>query len=168
MRKLLYMLCFAIVLSGCYETLDWREWHAEDGSFTLMMPAKPRSFSREVLIGENKLILNMLSTESEGLAFGMAYANVPADASFNLLKDARDALVRNIAGRVSSEKLVEVGQAKGLEFQAIGTSGETPMLMVARILRDDRRFYQIVFVGRQDRAREVDIPFFLESFKPTQ
>jgi hypothetical protein len=155
-----------LALAGCYEALDWREWHAEDGSFMVMMPAKPKSFRRELAIGEHKLLLNMLSTDSDGLAFGMAYADVPAGASLSLVKDARDALVQNIGGQIVSEKLVEAGEAKGLQFQATGRSGEIPMFMAARVLRDEKRFYQIVFVGREDSAAQVDSSFFLESFKP--
>jgi hypothetical protein len=166
MKILIALFCALLLLSGCYEELDWREWHAEDRSFVLFMPDKPKPLSREVTIGDTRLQLHMHSAEIEGMAFGVAYADVPAGASLNLVKDARDALVRNIEGRILSAKLVDVKGAKGMEFRAEGRSGETPMLMAARVLRDDKRFYQIVFVGRQDRAEDVDTAFFLESFKP--
>lgn len=164
MKVITALLC-ALLLSACYEALDWREWHSEDGSFMLLMPAKPKRFERELNIGDTKLQLNMLSAESDGLAFGLGYAEIPAETSLSLVKDARDALLRNIHGQIVEERLIEVGEAKGMEFRATGQSGDIPMLMAARVLRDKQRFYQIVFVGRRDRAEKIDIPFFLESFK---
>lgn len=165
MKRIALLLCAAFALAGCYEELDWREWYASDRSFVLMLPDKPRVFAREVKIGDTTLQLHMQSVEVEGMAFGIAYADVPPGASLNLLKDARDALVRNIQGQVTQEKLIEVSGAQGLEFHAEGSTEGAPMLLAARILRDDKRFYQIVFVGRRERAEKVDLSFFLESFK---
>ncbi|HKY02451.1 MAG TPA: hypothetical protein VJM53_07855 [Burkholderiales bacterium] len=164
MRTLIAVIAL-LLLSGCYEELDWREWHAEDGSFVLLLPAKPKELSHEVSIGNTRLTLHMLSTHTDGLAFGIAYADLPADASSMLLENARDALLRNIDGKLQIETPIQVGEMQGLEFQAEGRSDAGPTLMAARVLRSKQRFYQIVFIGRADRAAEVDIPFFLTSFQ---
>ena len=165
MKALRYcLLVLLLCLSGCYEELDWREWHAEDGSFVLLLPAKPKELSHDVNIGSTRLKLNMLSTHTDGLAFGIAYADLPSDASSTLLQDARDALLRNIEGKVEYETPIREGDAQGLEFQAVGRSDAGATRLAARVLRNKQRFYQIVFIAREDRAAEVDIPFFLTSF----
>jgi hypothetical protein len=42
--------------------------------------------------------------------------------------------------------------------------GGTPMLIAARLVASGDRFYQVVFVGRKDRAEKVDLPLYLGSF----
>lgn len=158
------MLCALVV--GCSEELDWRELHSQAGGFALMLPSKPASIDHAAQIGQASVQLHMLSSELDGMAFGAAYAERPANIpAERLLSDSRDALLRNINGRVETEQRIEVGQARGIEFHAVGQAGAEPMRLAARLLVDHDRLYQVVFIGRTARAADVDLRFYLDSFR---
>ncbi|HEY9396593.1 MAG TPA: hypothetical protein VIQ28_03110 [Burkholderiales bacterium] len=162
------LLCLlaAVLLTGCYPDLDWRELRSNDGGFAVMFPAKPNEVTREVKIGGTALRLHMLSAEVNGMAFGVGYADLPADVDGNvLLAAARDGLVHNINGRISIEQPVTLPGLNGQEFQAEGTAQDKPMLVAARLLIGSDKLYQITFIGPREQSAEVDLAFYLGSFK---
>lgn len=160
-------LAAVLLLAGCYPNLDWREVSSTEGGYAVLLPAKPERASREVAIGGRRLVLHMTSVHKEGMAFGVAYAALPATTAGQetLLTDARDALVRNIGGRVTAERALEVGGHRAREFIAEGTAEGEPMRLAARVLATNDRFYQVVFVGRGGRGAESEVNMFLESFR---
>jgi len=157
----------AVLLAACYPELDWREVSSAAGGYTVLLPARPDQATREVAIGGTRLVLNMTSVHKEGMAFGVAYAALPPAAADRprLLTDARDALVGNIGGRVTSERTLAVGAHAALEFAAVGAAEGESMRLAARVLVANDRFYQVVFVGRGGRGSETDVGMFLESFR---
>ena len=154
-------------LAACAPELDWREVASPEGGYAALFPAKPELESREVTIGGTRLALTMASVRKAGMAFGVAHAELSADGAdrARLLDAARDALVRNIGGRITAERTVAVGGYTAREFVADGTAGGEPMHLAARVLAADRRFYQVVFIGREERAAEADVNLFLGSFR---
>ena len=159
------LMCCAL-LAGCSEELNWRELHSQAGGFALMLPSKPARIDHAAQIGGASVQLHMLSSQLDGMAFGAAYAerpvNIPAE---RLVSESRDALLRNINGRIETESKIEVGGARGIEFHATGQAGAEPMRLAARLLVDQDRLYQVVFIGRTARAAEVDLRFYLDSFR---
>lgn len=162
-------LALAALLAACAPELDWRELHWEEGKLKLLLPGQPSQSTRDVVLGGEKVALKMLQTQLAGMAFGVAYAPLPPGDPGVLLPAARDALLRNIEGRLLTEREVEVrGTGAGLshrgrEFTGEGVVAGTPMLIAARFVAANGRFYQIVFVGRKDRAERVDLPLYLGS-----
>ncbi len=162
-------LALAALLAACAPELDWRELHWEDGKVKLLLPGKPSQSARDVVLGGEKLPMRMLQTQMDGMAFGVAYAPLPPGDPDALLPVARDALLRNIEGRLVTEREIEVRGAgagpsfRGREFTGEGLVAGTPMLIAARLVAANGRFYQIVFVGRKDRAGRVDLPLYLGS-----
>lgn len=164
---LLYLLA-AMLLAGCYPDLDWRELQSRDGGFAVMFPARPKEVTRDVNLGGTSLRFHMLSAEVDGMAFGVGYAELPADVDGNvLLSAAQSGLVRNINGVISNEQAVALPGLSGQEFHAQGTVQDIPMVLAARVLVGSNRFYQITFVGPRERADEVDLNFYLGSFRST-
>ena len=106
-----------------------------------------------------------LPRSDAGMAFGVAYSPLPPGDPGALLPAARDALLRNIEGTLVTEREVEVRGTgtKGREFTGEGVVAGTPMLIAARLVAANGRFYQVVFVGRKDRAERVDLPLYLGS-----
>jgi hypothetical protein len=155
------------MLAGCYPDLDWREVSSAEGGYAVLLPAKPERASREVAIGGRRLLLNMASVRKEGMAFGVAYAALPAATADldKLLADARDALVRNIGGHLTTDHTLYIGGHPAREFVAEGTAEGEPMRLAARVLATNDRFYQVVFVGRGKRGAESEVSMFLESFR---
>lgn len=163
MRRLAAVL--ALALAACYAELDWRELHWEEGGVKAMLPAKPGKFTRDVNLAGATVPMQMLQVQLRGMAFGVAQAPLPPGDRAQVLAAARDVLIRNVDGRLLSERAVEVpGSAgPGLEFRAEGVVAGTPMLVAGRIAADDARLYEVVFVGRRDRAEGVDLDLFLAS-----
>jgi hypothetical protein len=162
----MFLVAFALALSACYPDLDWREVTSTDGGFKVLMPAKPEHAQRQVVIGGVSLEMSMESTRRDGMAFGAAYADLPAGYArrAELLAAARDALVRNIGGRITAEREVTVDGASGQEFYAEGSTGGQPMRIAARVLVSGKRFYQVACVGRTERMAKADLALFLDSF----
>jgi|APFre7841882724_1041349.scaffolds.fasta_scaffold01396_6 hypothetical protein len=166
MRRLL-ALAAALLVAACYAELDWRELHWEEGGVKAMLPAKPAKFTRDVVIAGGTVPMQMLQVQLKGMAFGIAFAPLPPGDPAKALASARDVLVQNIDGRVVAEREVEVpgATAKGREFRAEGTVAGTPMLLAGRVAADRDRLYEVVFVGRKDRAEGVDLDLFLSSLR---
>lgn len=170
MRKLrasaLIILCAATLLAGCYPDLDWRELQWRDGNFAVMFPARPKEVTREVQLGGTVLEMHMLSAEVNDMAFGVAYADLPAGVEADvLLTAARDGLVRNVNGRVIEEQPLSLPGLSGQAFRADGRAGDLDLVVAARLLAGDGRFYQILFIGPRASVGEVDLGFYLGSFK---
>lgn len=165
MIRLVAILAAALALAGCSAELDWRELHWEDGKVKLMLPGRPAKLERDVVLGDHTLHMQMLQTQLTGMAFGIAYAPLPPGDPAALLATARDALVRNIDGKLLTDREVDVrgGAARGHEFTGEGVVAGTPMLVAGRVVAANGRFYQIVFVGRKDRAERADLPLYLGS-----
>jgi len=167
--RALAALAAALALAGCSAELDWRELYWEDAKLKVMLPGRPSKSARDVVLGGEKLGMQMLQTQVTGMAFGVAYAPLPPGDPSALLPMARDALLRNIDGTLVTEREVDVRgtAAKGREFTGEGMVAGTPMLVAARVVAANGRFYQVVFVGRKDRAERVDLPLYLGSLTLT-
>jgi hypothetical protein len=160
-------LALAMLLAACYPELDWREVSPAGGGFTVLMPARPEMAQRQIVFGGVALVMSMTSVHREGMAFGAAYADIPPDYARNaeLLAAARDALVRNIDGRIASTREIAIDGVAGEEFEADGKVGAQPMRLAARVLIGGSRFYQVVYVGRDGKLAEADAKLFLGSFR---
>jgi hypothetical protein len=159
-------LLAAGLFAACYPELDWREFTSPEGRFAVLLPAKPKRDTRTVMLAGAPAKMHMHAVQVAGMAFGVGYADLPqgVDAARAVI-EGRDALVRNIGGRISGEREVEIQGARGVEFEATGTADGEPMRLAARVLASGGRFYQIVLVGRSERAARVDTALFLGSFK---
>lgn len=159
------LVALGLLVAACSAELDWRELHWEDGKLRVMLPGKPTKSTRDVVLGGERVGMHMLQTQMTGMAFGIAYAPLPPGDPAALLAHARDALLRNIDGKLVTEREVEVrgASSQGREFTGEGVVAGTPMVVAARVVAANGRFHQIVFVGRKDRAAGVDLPLYLGS-----
>lgn len=166
-RRLAALVAFCVI--GCSPELDWREFTSPEGRFAVMLPGRPARDSREVALAGAKVALYMTSVQASGMAFGVGYADLPAgtDAARVIAED-RDALVRNIRGRVTAERPIALDGARGIEFQAEGSAQGAAMRIAARLAVAGDRFYQVVFIARAERADAVDPTMFPGSFRLLQ
>ena len=153
-------------LAACSPELDWREFTSPEGRFAVMLPGRPARDSRDITLAGAKTPMHMTSVQMSGMAFGVGYADLPpgVDAA-RVVAEGRDALVRNIGGRVTAERPIALDGGRGIEFQAEGSVQGAPMRISGRIAIAGERFYQVVFVGRAERAGEVDPTLFPGSFR---
>ena len=155
------------LLAACYPDLDWREIASASGGYAVLMPARPDHAEREVAIGGLALSMSMASVQREGVAFGVAHAEIPAgyDRRAGLIAAARAGLLRNIEGHVVAARTISIDGAEGEEFRAEGTASGHPMELAARIFIAGPRFYQVVFVGQKGKVPAADVELFLGSFR---
>ena len=158
LRKAFFLI--ALLALACSLELDWRELRSTEGGFAALMPAKPR-YEARALGGAPTVTMHLWSARAANSVFGVGYADYPElDAA--TLDSTRDALVKNIGGRVLEEKpLVQKG-LPGRDF--VAESGATRLR--ARLLVSGKRLYQVAVLGERNAVAAADIDLFLSSFRP--
>jgi len=154
----------AFALAACYPELDWREFTSAEGGFAVMLPSRPARESRELALGGGRTTMHMVSAHATDMAFGVGYADLPPGTDpARAVAEGRAALVQNIDGRVTAERALD--GVTGVEFEADGAAGGSPMRIAARVLVSGNRYYQAVLAIRAARAGEVDRAMFPGSFR---
>lgn len=155
-----------LALAGCYNELDWREVRSEQGRYRITLPAKPLEQTRTLNSAAGAVTMTMVSAQAADWLFGVGYADYPAgvDAERHI-DEQRDALLRNISGRISSEKAVRIGGKTGRLLTAEGRSGDRLVALHARFVVDGPRLYQIAAVGSKGGVSATELDTFLDSFK---
>jgi len=157
-------LVLALALAGCYAEFDWREIRPGDGSFTVSLPGRPAYESR-ALAGEHAgLTMHLWSSEAGDTAFAAGYVDSPV-ADARLLDGLRDALVKNIGGRIVAEREVRSGGAIGRESIAGGIAGDAPIELRLRLYAAGGRVYQVAALGRKGAVPAAEMENFFDSFR---
>lgn len=168
-KRQLLSLVIALLLAACTPELDWREYRPPEGGFSVLLPQKPGQSVRELATPAGKITMRMFSVRLGADVMAAGFADFPTPPGQLLVDAMRDVLVGNIAGRIQSERPVEVVGGTGREFSAIGTLGRGASteagLMRARLIVRNSRYYQLVWLGTRSGVGEADVDLFLGSFK---
>ncbi len=150
-----------------------KEFKWEAGKCTVLMPGTPKELPPNKGVGPNGMTVetHMVLLDAGKHVYLLAYtANADLLKASDELKkkaldDGRDAAVRNIKGKLTSEKDVKVAGEPGREIQI-----EAPGLGIyrARLVIIGDRLYQLVVAGPEEIARSKDADKFLDSFKVTK
>lgn len=164
------MTCI-LVLNACTPAYNWRTAQGTDAPYTVLLPAKPSSFSRPVNLDGMTVTMTMTAAEVNGVTFAVGTAELANTAQAqHALRAMKIALVRNIGGAIRQEKVFDstVGVA-GIEIEAYGTSdlskSAPPKVLFARFFTQDRRIYQMVVLGKETTLTHEAIDTFFTSFK---
>ena len=157
-------LVLTLVLSGCYAEFDWREIRPGDGSFSISLPGRPSYESRPLAGAYAGRTMHQWSANAAGTVFAAGYVDA-SDPDAGLPGGLRDALVKNIGGRILEEREVRSGNAIGRETIADGTAGDTPMALRLRLYAAGARVYQVVALGRKDTVPAAEMENFFDSFR---
>ena len=184
-RKLIRasVLCAgAALLAACNPALDWREYHSDEGGYSVLLPQKPGRAQRTLATPAGQVTMQMLSAQVDGMLFGAASANfsVPPDEATQ--QAMRAALLKNIDGAVVSDKPVttagnSAGRSAGAPATLTGRevikrgsfgSGERAAQgeLRARFFVRGNRYYQIAAIGSMGAVPAADLDLFFDSFKP--
>lgn len=157
-------------LWACTPALDWREYRPPEGGFTVLFPQQPGQSERKLATPGGQVTMRMLSVRVGEHVLGAGYADFAVAPDAAVIDAMRDALARNIGGRITADTPVAGPRLSGREIVvagAIDQGGKTvPAQLRARLLIADKRYYQLVSVGRTGGFAEADIDMFLASFKP--
>lgn len=163
---------YVLMLSACAPKYDWREVRGTSAPFSVLLPAKPASFSRSINLDGQQVIMTMTAAEVDGVTYAVGTAMLPdAEKAHSALRNMKSALVKNIAGTIKLEKLSEDKAAgtTSIEIDAVGSSpansGGQSMRLIAHFVAKDKQVYQIVIVGRENAMTSDAIDTFFTSFK---
>lgn len=107
--------------------------------------------------------MHLWSARAADTLFGVGYADLQAPDA-KTLTALRDALARNIQGKIVSERALSAGANAGTEFVAEGSIGEAPAVLRARLLVSGQRVYQLAAVGRARAVPAEELATFFDSF----
>ena len=160
-------LALALLLCSCYLELDWREYASVEGRYAVLLPGKPREEARSVGTNLGTVTMHMTAASAADWRFGVAWADYPEAAAREperLIDTQRDALLRNIAGRVLAEKPAPLNGRPGRLVAAEGKSGDAVIALHARFVLDGTRLYQVAATGARGGVDQAGIETFLASF----
>lgn len=160
-----------LAFAGCSPQFDWREVRGAGAPYTVLLPAKPASFSRPVNLGGIEVTMTMTAAEVNSVTFAVGTAELPDPAqAAQALNAMKAALVRNISGTIRREKLTGPAAAPTMiDVEAIGAPGPNtggePRVLHARFIAKGNRIYQLVAVGKEKEVTQEAVDTFLTSFK---
>lgn len=149
-------------LTACSPKFDWREVRGSDAPFSVLLPAKPASFSREMELDGVKVNLHMTAADADGLSFAVAYAKLDdAGKSAGVLAAMKAGMLKNIQANASKEL-----NQSGTDIEASGNRQDgQPVKLVGRFVARGAWVYQIVVIGRDKALTPEVVDTFLTSFK---
>lgn len=180
-RFLTACLAWAIVAGGaaCNPTFNWREYRSPDG-FAVMLPGRPQTVSREVILPDGPLQMSMTSTGIGATLFAVGAASLPPGLSAEpsarqrTIEHLRDALVRNVNGNITQSSAAALSvpasdSRRVLAAEAIEAAGRDPggraVQLAARLFIVDDRVFQVVALGASGEISPDTLDTFFTSFR---
>ncbi|MDP5009257.1 MAG: hypothetical protein NWQ13_09835 [Glaciimonas sp.] len=174
-RALLLCTGAALLLSACSPAFNWRQVQSNDAPYSVMLPAKPATFTREVDLDGIKINMTMMAAEVENTVFAVGSAKV-ADTQHTavVLQAIKTALLKNINGRIKVEKTTaqrnNADTRNSIVIEAVGTDtkGQATSLF-AHLQSKNQQIYQVMVIGPENgkAVSRDNIDTFMESFKPS-
>jgi hypothetical protein len=176
MRKSLItsLLLASFALTACSPTYNWRDYSSQDAPFRVMFPDKPSVHKRRIDIGGMQVEMTMTAVDVEGSTFAVGSAEAPdAEKAQAALDAMKTALVRNIGATITKEKTAAAASASGagssqsssIDIEATGVRNGTPMKLIGHFESRDKRFYQVIVMGKAKSISPEQTDQFISSFK---
>ena len=164
--RLLAVPLLALVLSACDPHYNWRDYRSKDAPYSVLLPGKPATHTRDVRLGELPVRMTMTAAEVDDVVFAVGSAELTdtAQAPAALLA-MQTALARNIGATITSQATVADGAQTTVSIEAKGMRNGEPTLLIGRFIARDRRVYQVVVMGAERHIAREQVATFLDSFK---
>jgi len=164
--RLLAVPLLALVLSACDPHYNWRDYRSKDAPYSVLLPGKPATHTRDVRLGELPVRMTMSAAEVDDVVFAVGSAELTdtAQAPAALLA-MQTALARNIGATITSQATVADGAQTTVSIEAKGMRNGEPTLLIGRFIARDRRVYQVVVMGAERHIAREQVATFLDSFK---
>ena len=178
-RGLLATLAFVALGSGCSPEFNWRETRSEDHRFSVLLPARPATMSREIDLEGQRVQMTMIGARVDRALFtvGAVQLELPeaelAESRDRALAAMRSAMLRNIGAEPQPGTPVGVaivdgagasrGTLEAVSVQASGRAAGESVVMQAIFAGNRDRLWQAVAItapGQAEQARTM-----LESFR---
>ncbi|MGS0740989.1 hypothetical protein ACVBEF_03995 [Glaciimonas sp. GG7] len=176
------LLCVGTVLvAACSPKFNWRQVQGNDAPFSVLLPAKASTFSREVDLNGVKVNMTMTATEIDDTVFAVGSAKIsdPSQAAA-ALQTMKSALVKNINGSITSETdsdtvggrqdsalsiTLEAAGAAESNSQSNSQNNSQPKALFAHLQSKGDYIYQVIVIGPQKTVKRENVEMFIESFK---
>lgn len=169
-RSFLALLLLTFALSACTPKFDWREVRNSDVPLSVLMPAKPSSYTRDMQLDGIKVALQMTAADVDQLSFALAYAKLDhADAASlesnqeKLLNALKAGMLKNIHA-----SQFEAGDARHPKNTLVATgqsaNGQS-IKMVARFFRHGSWVIQILVIGNEKAMSPEVLDMYFGSLK---
>ena len=167
-------LISAVLLCACSPQYDWRDWHGKEARYTVLFPGKPDSFTRTIALGDIQVSMTMTAVEVDGNTFAVGSAEMPDAAKAQAaLAAMQAALLKNIRGTLLGSGVAASTQTangashqeSSLDMRARGTQSGHPVLLAGHFAARDRKIYQVIVLGDEQRLSRENLDMFLSSFK---
>jgi hypothetical protein len=174
-KSLLFpILAAALLVTACKPTYNWRDYSSPDAPFRVMFPDKPTVHKRSIDIGGMPVEMTMTAVDVDGTTFAVGSAEAPDAAKAQAaLVAMQTALVRNIGATVTRQKSSAAATASGstssqrasIDIEASGVQNGTPMKLIGHFESRDKRFYQVIVMGKAKALSPEQTDQFITSFK---
>lgn len=173
--KTIILTTFAgLSLAACSPTFNWRDYSSPDAPFRVMFPDKPSTHTRSIDLNGLKVDMTMTAAQIDGNMFAVGTAEAPDAAQAEAALSAmQTALVKNIGATITSEKIRKAAAASGststrsatIDIEATGTQKGETMRLVGHFESRNKRFYQVIVMGKEKELSKENIDMFMSSFK---
>ena len=172
-RAVLCITLLGAVISACTPALDWREHRFDDGGFSILLPQQPGRSERKLATPAGDVTMKMVSVRVDETVFGAASAGFAQPPDAPAQEAMRNALLKNFAGSIVSDKPVTAGPLAGREVikrgpfgAGDGANAATEGELRARFFVKGTRYFQVIAAGRRGAVADTDLDLFFTSFKP--
>ena len=173
-RSILFPLLAASAIAACSPAYNWRDYSSQDAPFRVMFPDKPAVHKRSIDIGGMTVEMTMTAADVDGTTFAVGSAEAPDAAKATAALGAmKTALVRNIGATITKEKSSSsavasngnTNQSATIDIEATGVQNGTPMKLVGHFEARNKRFYQVIVMGKEKALSQENTDQFISSFK---
>lgn len=164
---------FSSALIACSPTYDWRTISNNASGYSVDLPAKPGSDTRNVDVNGTPMRMHMQTAEVGGAVFVIGTLDLPDAQPLTqqkALNFLRDGLARNVGVPADTHAvavpLVTGGSVPGFDMELSGRAGakDETRTIHARLAAKGAHAYQLAIVGREQPAVE-QVDQFFQSFK---
>ena len=170
--KRLIILAFPLAVVLACSSLGGQKWETvTEGDLSVEMPGKPTKQSQDIPTGGGKATGQMLTLDKGAEAYVLAFHEFPASVSaLNidpklLLKGASDGAVKNIAGKVTSQRDITVGGHPGTEIIGEGKKDGKDIEFTVRMYWAKPRLIQTLYLSEKGKGDKSNATKFLDSLK---
>jgi hypothetical protein len=179
MRPLSYRIIFSaalasLLLAACSPQFNWRDYSSETAPYRVMFPDKPSTHTRKIALDGLTVEMTMTASQVNGTMFAVGTAEAPdAESAEKALTAMKTALVKNIGATIKSETVGKASAAAGssvarsaaIDIDATGMQKGEPMRLVGHFESRNKRFYQVIVMGKEKDLTRENVDMFMSSFK---
>lgn len=109
----------ALLLAACAPPLDWREVRPRGAALTVLLPCKPERRSRQVVLADAPVQMEVLACTAEGTTWGLTSGDLgEARRVGPALAALRAARIANLDGRETEARAPQAAGSAGSAFDA--------------------------------------------------